>query len=188
MIIPAQLKQIMPFARQSHCDTYAPILNAAFGEFGINTPLRQAHFIPQIAVESGCLEWTAELSEGAAYDSRADLGNLKSSAIVLASAVGISVGAYWKGHGLIQITGYNNHLLCANYFKIPIEKITAWLQAPEGAARSACWFWHDHALNALADADDIIGITRRINGGTTGLDKRELFLASAKAILLPSDE
>ena len=183
MAISAHLKQIMPHARDRNCDTYAPLITAACDEFGINTPLRQAHFLAQIAHESGCLEWVAELASGTAYDHRADLGNLKNSALVIAQAANISVGAYWKGHGLIQITGYNNHSLCATYFKSPIDKIAAWLQTPEGATRSACWYWFEHALNALADTDDLVGITRRINGGETAIDKRRDFLVAAKGVL-----
>ena len=179
---PQQLKLIMPYARDSNCGIYAPLLTAACMEFDIKKPLRQAHLLAQIPVESGNLEWTSELESGNAYDNRADLGNLKSSALSIATNAWVSPGAYWKGHGLIQITGYNNHLLCANYFKIPIEKITAWLKAPEGATRSACWYWFEHALNALADADDIVGVTLRINGGKSALDKRQEFLVTAKEV------
>ena len=49
--------------------------------------------------------------------------------------------------------------------------------------RKRCAFWHEHGLNAYADRDDILSITRRINGGTNGLADRKLYVARAKAVI-----
>lgn len=48
---------------------------------------------------------------------------------------------------------------------------------------SAAWFWSSRGLNGLADMDDILSITKRINGGTNGLDDRKLRLKRAKEVL-----
>ena len=74
-------------------------------------------------------------------------------------------GWRYRGAGLIQLTGKNNQHAAADYFGIDYAAIGDWLRTPEGAARSAGWFWNVNGLNALADADDLRGITRAINGG-----------------------
>ena len=56
--------------------------------------------------------------------------------------------------------------------KLSLEDTSSYLETIEGAVMSAVWFWNTRNLNALADQDDIRGITRRINGGFNGLDDR----------------
>ena len=52
---------------------------------------------------------------------------------------------------------------------------------PGVATETACLFWNDHNLNALADADDCTSITRKINGGLNGLADRLAFTNRIKA-------
>ena len=61
--------------------------------------------------------------------------------------------------------------------------VPEWLELPKNAALSAAWFWDSRSLNKLADADDFVKITKRINGGTNGLEDRRSLLTSAKAVL-----
>ena len=182
MITADLLRTIMPRAGRK-ADVFAGPLAAACEEFQIATPTRTAAFLAQIAHESGQLQWVAELASGAAYDNRADLGNTKADAIRIAGEAGVSSGRYWKGHGLIQITGYDNHVDTAEYFEIPILRIVGWLQTPEGASRSAARFWDVHGLNPLADAGYFETITRKINGGTNVIAERLAFWNAAKAAL-----
>lgn len=179
----ANLLRIMPHLKIVRAGYFLPALNAAMAEFHIDTPVRQAAFIAQIAHESGSFTYMREIADGSAYDNRADLGNTKADAIRIAGEAGVSSGRYWKGHGLIQITGYDNHVDTAEYFEIPILRIVGWLQTPEGASRSAARFWDVHGLNPLADAGYFETITRKINGGTNGIAERLAFWTAAKAAL-----
>lgn len=85
-------------------------------------------------------------------------------------------GDGWKyhGRGLIQITGKDNYTYCSNalYGDLSLLENPDMLCDMDGAVRSACWFWNSRNLNPLADAGDIVTITKRINGGTIGLDDR----------------
>ena len=66
---------------------------------------------------------------------------------------------------------------------MPVEEVPAFLQTFEGAVQSACWFWESNNLNADADREDILTITKKINGGTLGLDDRTKRYNQAKQIL-----
>lgn len=172
----AQLAAIYPNAGK-RAATYLPWLNAAMAEFAIDTLARQAAFLAQVGHESGQLLWVQELASGAAYDTgplAARLGNTPEAD---------GDGQRWKGHGLIQVTGAANHRACAAFFKLPEAGIVAWLLTPEGACRSAGWFWHTKGLNTLADKGDQVSITRRINGGTNGLAERLALYQRAARVL-----
>jgi putative chitinase len=81
-------------------------------------------------------------------------------------------GFRYCGRGLIQLTGKNNYVNFANYAGISPEDAAEYLETPRGAVHSGCWFWYANDLNTFADAGDFIGMTKRINGGTIGLDDR----------------
>jgi putative chitinase len=94
-------------------------------------------------------------------------------------------GDGWKysGKGIIQLTGHDNYLAFANSIGKDIQEIADYLVTKEGATSSACWFWTRSNLNPLADMDDMISITRRINGGTLGLHDRLFLYQKALSIL-----
>ncbi|MEX2631495.1 MAG: glycoside hydrolase family 19 protein [Tistlia sp.] len=155
---------------------HAPLVGAMTAA-GIATPLRRAHFLAQIGHESGGLRWTEELASGDAYEGRRDLGNREPGD-----------GRRFKGRGLIQLTGRANYrafgeavgqdlLSEAGARRLAVE--------PALAVAAAIWFWTRHALNELADRDDLAAVTRRVNGGLTGLADRAAYLRRAK-LLLPS--
>lgn len=150
-------------------------LNAAMAEFGIDTPLRQAAFLAQVAHESGGLRYVRELASGEAYEGRADLGNSQTGD-----------GVRFKGRGLIQITGRSNYRDCSialfGYADRLLSEPTL-LEQPNMAARSAAWFWKRHNLNELADANSFRAITRAINGGFNGLTERLAYYARAREVL-----
>ena len=177
-----QLKTIMPRARK-RADVWIDPINKAMAEFEINSPLRQAAFIAQIAHESGSLCHTAEIASGKAYEFRKDLGNTKLEAIAIAKRHGSTPGPWWKGHGLIMITGYDNHLACGQALGLDLLNHPELLEEPINAARSAAWFWATHGLNRLADAGRFERITRIINGGLNGFADRLAFYVAAKKVL-----
>jgi putative chitinase len=81
-------------------------------------------------------------------------------------------GYKYCGRGLIQLTGKSNYVAFADSLEITPEEASEYLSTFEGAAQSACWFWETNNLNALADKGDILNMTKRINGGTIGLEDR----------------
>jgi putative chitinase len=84
-------------------------------------------------------------------------------------------GEGWKyrGRGLKQLTGKDNYTRCGAALELDIVANPDLLLEPEGAALSAAWFWSVNKCGALADADDFVGLTKKINGGTIGLPDRE---------------
>lgn len=167
-------------ARIDRARTHAPFLTAAMLEFGIDTPVRQAAFTAQIAHESGNLHWSSELwgptPQQLKYEPPSELatklGNLRPGD-----------GCKFKGHGWIQTTGRANHRRVGLHFGIDFETNPDLLAEPEWAARSAAFFWASNGLNEAADHGDFFTITRRINGGTNGMDQRLALWAKAKVAL-----
>lgn len=166
---PVELMKCMPHASMQNCVKFAQELTQAMEEFDIDSPLRQAYFLAQLAHESGSLRYTSEIASGAAYEGRKDLGNDEPGD-----------GMRYKGHGLIQTTGKANHFRVADYFSIPRTSVVEWLMTPEGASRSAGLFWQDNRCNESADRDDLRTNTRIVNGGYNGLADRTDRLAEAK--------
>lgn len=154
---------------------FAPRLVEAMASRDIDTPLRRAHFIAQIGHESGELRFREEIASGAAYEGRKDLGNTETGD-----------GRRFKGRGLIQLTGRANY---AEYGR-DIGRESELLATPHIIAEDAAlcvdvaaWFWQKRKLNLYADADDLFGVTRRINGGLNGLDDRRRLLRRAVNVL-----
>ena len=92
-------------------------------------------------------------------------------------------GWRFRGRGIKQLTGRNNYTAFADSIGITAEEAAEYVATPQGAIESACWFWDKNSLAKYADADDNLGLTKRINGGTIGLDDRNKRYAAAKAIL-----
>jgi len=157
-------------------DRFYGSLMQAMKDFGIDTPLRQAHFLAQIMHESGGLRYTKELwgptDAQKRYEGRKDLGNTEPGD-----------GFKFRGRGLIQTTGR------ANYERVGKALGFNLINNPDGladvslACRSAAYFWYDNDLNDLADHDDIVRVTRRVNGGKNGLEDRTKYLTRAKKLL-----
>lgn len=171
MITGAQLQSIMPFAKARIPSFVAP-LNAAMHEFHINSPIRQAAFIAQIAHESGELRYVEEIASGIAYEYRKDLGNTQPGD-----------GMKFKGRGLIQITGRSNYHECGKALGVDLITNPELLETNDLACRSAAWFWASRGLNDLADRGDFERITKRINGGLNGCQERLVYHALAKTAL-----
>ncbi len=81
-------------------------------------------------------------------------------------------GWRYRGRGIIQLTGKYNYTQFAKSVGISLEDAIDYIQTEKGALDSACWFWDTNNLNSFADAQDIVGMSKRINGGTIGLEHR----------------
>ena len=92
-------------------------------------------------------------------------------------------GWRFRGRGIKQLTGRNNYTAFAKTVDMSAEEAAAYLETKKGAFESACWFWKTNNIASFADKDDIVGMTKRINGGTIGLDDRQSRYNRAKALL-----
>jgi putative chitinase len=168
-------------------------------EYEITTPNRIAAFLGQCHHESSGFVWLTENlnysaqgllktfdkyfhtdSQAKAYAKQPD----KIANYVYANRMGngdeaSQDGSKFKGRGLIQLTGKDNYFWFAASLEMTPEEASEYTQTFEGAAQSACWFWETNKLNRFADATDLRGMTRVINGGYKGMEDREIQYANA---------
>jgi len=167
-------------------------LNTLLPDYDINTVPRVAAFIAQCAHESGGFKMLKENLNYRAVtlrkifpkyfptDALAEQYAGKQELIankVYGNRMGngdeaSGDGFRYCGRGLIQLTGKNNYMAFAESIETPVEEIPEFLGTFEGAVQSACWFWETNNLNQWADSGDILTLTKRINGGTIGLEDR----------------
>ena len=148
--------------------------NVHFRTYGIlDSGLRLAHFMGQCAHESGGFIYMEEIASGQAYEGRADLGNTQPGD-----------GKRFKGRGPIQLTGRANYRAFGREVGIDFEAHPEMVAFPSVGLMAAVRYWDSRGLNAKADADDLLGITRAINGGTNGLEDRKVRTAKAKGLIL----
>ena len=195
-----QLKQMV---KNPHIDHWYSVLEQLLDDYDINTPLRVAHFIAQCAHESGNFVFirenlnykaaslqkifakyfpTAELA--AQYANKPERIANRIYASRMGNGPEASGDGYrYCGRGLIQLTGKDNYTFFAGSLGISVEEASEYLATFEGAAQSACWFWEQNNLNRFADANDVKGLTRAINGGYIGLEDRQSHTEHALHIL-----
>lgn len=147
---------------------FAPTLDS----YAISTKLRIAHFMGQVTHECAGFRTTEEFASGAAYEGREDLGNTQRGD-----------GKRYKGRGLIQLTGRANYREIGKRLELPLEDDPALAAEPATSLKIACEYWKTRKINALADQDDLIKATRRVNGGLNGLEDRRKYLQRAKTAL-----
>jgi putative chitinase len=189
----AQLAQLIP--GNPYVDHWYEALCTILPDYSIDTPQRVASFLAQCAHESGEFRALKEnlnyrpetlrkifpkyFPDDASAQHYASLPN-KQEAIasrVYANRMGNGPeesgdGYRYCGRGLIQLTGKQNYQAFADSIETPVEELPEYLSTFEGAVQSACWFWETNNLNQYADSGDILTMTKRINGGTIGLDDR----------------
>lgn len=178
MVTLEELKAIMPHAGK-RAEVFIEPLNAAMQEFGIDTPLRIAAFLAQVAHESGEMRYVREIASGEDYDTGRKAENLGNT------PERDGDGERYRGRGLIQLTGQDNYRACSTALFGDPDLLLYYperLEEPETACRSAAWFWEKHGLNELADKGDFVLITKRINGGTNGWKWRLMYYDRAKAV------
>lgn len=148
------------------------ILAATLDAYAINTKLRIAHFMAQVTHECAGFRTTEEFASGAAYEGRADLGNTQKGD-----------GRRYKGRGLIQLTGRANYRNIGKKLNLPLEEQPELAAEPAISLKIACEYWKSRKINAAADQDDLIKVTRLVNGGLNGLEDRSQYLRKAKEAL-----
>jgi len=120
----------MPRAH-GRADLFCGYLDEAMDRFEINTQARKAAFLAQVCVESGHLLYVCEIASGNAYTNRADLGNTLPEAISFSAAHGKETGPFYKGHGLIQVTGFLNHKKCGEALGLDLFNIPTLMMQTE---------------------------------------------------------
>ena len=92
-------------------------------------------------------------------------------------------GWRFRGRGIKQLTGRNNYTAFGKSIGMTAEEAAEYVATSQGAIESACWFWATNNLAKFADAGDNVGLTKKINGGTIGLEDRNKRWEAALAIL-----
>lgn len=169
LVSRGQLLDIAIHSDISRLDCLLQPINDVLARYQINTPLRVCHFLAQIAHESDGFNTNEEYASGEDYEERGDLGNIE-----------VGDGVRFKGRGLIQVTGRANYGECSDALGFDLINNPEQLASFDLACLSAGWYWDKHNLNSCADDDDIMLITRIINGGYNGLDDRQAYLDRAK--------
>lgn len=175
MLSKEQFATLFPKVSPVLQDVYHQALLRAMQEFGIDTFQRIAAFLAQVGHETMGLRYLQELGGPAyfsKYDGRADLGNTQPGD-----------GARFHGRGMIQLTGRANYKEFGEVLGLNLLGQPEIAAEPTVGARIAALFWDSRGCSELADVDNFIGITRKINGGTNGLDDRLRRWEHAKRVL-----
>lgn len=177
----AQLNQIFPAgAKAGRNAKFIDALNTTFTKFDISTVNRIAGFLSQVGVESEEFLYVKELGNNA-YLSKYDTGTLAKKLGNTPEADGD--GQKYRGRGLIQVTGHDNYRDCGKALGLDLLNHPELLEQPLYAVESAGWYWNSRNINAACDADNIRLISRLVNGGTNGLDRRTAYYTLAKKVL-----
>jgi putative chitinase len=167
-------------------------------KYGITTERRVAHFLSQCAHESGGFK---RLEENLNYSAKAlrsvfgryfgeppkaDADEYARNPEMIANRVyndefrkykmgNTEEGDGWRfrGRGLKQLTGRDNYTRFGKSVGMTAEEAAEYVATPAGAIESACWFWDANNLNDIADGDDVVKMTKKINGGNIGLEDRQ---------------
>jgi putative chitinase len=177
-------------------------------KYGITTERRVAHFLSQCAHESAGFK---RLEENLNYSSKAlravfgryfgpapkrDAEEYHRQPEMIANYVymdeyrkykmgNVQEGDGWRfrGRGLKQLTGRENYTRFGATVDMTAEEAASYVATPAGAIESACWFWDANNLNLIADGDDVKRMTKKINGGSIGLDDRKKRYMHAMQVL-----
>lgn len=152
-------------------------------ESGLVKASRLPHFLAQLAHESGGFRYDRELwgptPAQKRYEGRKDLGNTQPGD-----------GSKYRGHGPIQITGRDNTTAFYKWCRERFDSVPNFIERPELIVTdpwegiSPIWFWMKNDLNYYADQNNLLALTRKINGGTNGLQDRQEFYTRSALVLL----
>jgi putative chitinase len=188
-------------------DAWYAALIEILPKYGINTPRRVAHFVSQCAHESNNFR---SLEENLNYSAdsltrvfpryfgagKRDATQYARQPEKIANYVymdqfrtakmgNINEGDGWRfrGRGLKQLTGRDNYTRFGKSVGMTAEEAAEYVATEKGAIESACWFWDTNKLNTIADTDDVVKMTKRINGGDIGLADRQQRYTRAMQVL-----
>lgn len=177
MISASEFQSLTPRLPSRRRMEILPALQRAMVQFDITSQRREAHFMAQVLHESGRFRYKVELASGRAYEGRRDLGNTQPGD-----------GPRFRGRGWIQVTGRANYTRYGSLLRLPLAAQPTLAESDENAALIATAFWSTHGLNTVADHDDLLTATRRINGGLNGLADRRECLSHAREVLSLNDD
>jgi len=187
------LQAVCPGTHVATLDHFVAPLNQTAEYYDITqTPARVSGFIAQLAHESGGFNAIKENLNYSSQGLRNTFGKYFTSdeladhyarnPMMIANRVyanrmgngdeASGDGYKYCGRGLVQLTGKNNYTTFAAALSMNIDECVAYMETPDGACASAGWFWDQNQLNTYCDSGDFTGLTKRINGGTNGLDDR----------------
>mgnify|MGYP006278698139 CR=1 FL=1 len=167
LITQEQLKQIMKGISDEKAGKFAAAFSEMMPPFEIDTTTRQAHFLAQVAHETGNLRYLEEIGDGSAYENRTDLGNTQPGD-----------GERFKGRGIIQLTGRKNYTLFQNYLRENVPEFRS-VNITDGnnpkkvaedfdlACCAGGWYWkyaRGKKLLEACDRDDVFWVSVYVNG------------------------
>jgi len=197
-----QIKNILP--KNPDPSALAEALNEVFPKYDINTANRAAGFIAQCGHESAGFTVLKENLNYSAQSLNAVFPKYFKNAgrdaeeyhrqpekianVIYANRMGngdteSGEGYKFRGRGAIQLTGKDNYSKFASSIGMDIDDAIEYIETLQGAIESACWFWKTNNINKFCDDDDILTMTKRINGGTIGLEDRKKHYEHAKHVL-----
>lgn len=182
--------------------------NETFQRFGITTPAQQASWIGQCGHECGNFrimeenlnyraptllklfpktpkrQWGFTPEEAAAYEKQP----VRIANRIYGNRMGnrdeaSGDGFRFRGSGFLQLTGHSNFYHAGQALGVDFVMQPEMVRTPMYAAQTAGWFWQTHRLNQYADSGDILTMTKRINGGTIGLEDRKKHIEHALHVL-----
>src|SRR6056300_1978888 len=191
-------KQHLAEIISADADDWYDALCKLLPKYGITTERRVAHFLSQCAHESAGFK---KLEENLNYSAKAlravfgryfgeppkrDADEYHRQPEMIANYVymdefrkykmgNVEEGDGWRfrGRGLKQLTGRENYTRFGKSVDMSAEEAAEYVATPAGAIESACWFWNANNLNDIADTDNVVKMTKKINGGNIGLDDRQ---------------
>lgn len=180
MITKKQLAESMSNSSVDY-EKHIQAVNDALKAAECNTLNRVAMFLAQTGHESLGLRYFTEISDGLYLRGRKDLDH------------GPNEGEQWRGRGPIQLTGKANYRSFGKWCKqrglvsdeLVFVKNPTKVAEPKWGWLAASWYWTQARpqINSLCDADDLVAVTKAINGGTRGLEDRRTRYYNAKRIL-----
>jgi len=196
-----QLRQLFP--NNKYLEDLAECLNESFDKYEINTVNRAAGFLAQCGHESNGftvlkenLNYKAEALNKIFHKYFPTVESAQSFAHnpemiankIYANRMGngdeaSGDGYKFRGRGAIQLTGRDNYTRFGATLGLDPDSCVADMETLDGGVESAMWFWQTNGLNAICDADDIVRMTKKVNGGTIGLAERTALYNKAKGIL-----
>lgn len=180
MLTIEQFKKLFPNCPKAKIDEYFKNLCLTMDRFGINSKKRMKMFLAQLAHESYQFKYLEEIWGPTEQQKKYEPPS------TVATRLGNSEkgdGFKFKGRGALQLTGRANYKTVGDYFKVDFIKNPEKAASPEWAFMIAGWFWETRKLNELADKEDLIGVTKKVNGGLNGLEDRKKYYDKFETIL-----